>query len=303
MDGSRALETEAYRGLYLHCMDAVLFCAPDGRLLAANPAATRLFGTSEEAICRLGAAGIVDGSDPRWEVLLEERDRTGRCRGETRMVRADGTAFTAEVSSALFETDAGEPRASLVVRDTTGTNEERLRAEAEIQSLTLVDELTGLHNSRGFVLMAAHELDLADQAGVVLNLLFLELPELEGLDVRLGAGAADAALEALARSLRQEARPADMLARIGPNRFVGLLHGGDASVAEGMALSVAERFERETERTLSRRVPLRIGRATRTPGSQRALDGLIRDARAAATAPEGESAPGQPPVLPLIVQR
>ena len=93
---------ERYRSLVNSSMDAVLLTVPDGRILAANEAACRMFGWSEEELVRIGRRGVIDTSDSRLVPALEERDRTGKFRGELTFVRNDGTIFEGEISSALF---------------------------------------------------------------------------------------------------------------------------------------------------------------------------------------------------------
>ncbi|HEX7549859.1 MAG TPA: PAS domain S-box protein, partial [Candidatus Methylomirabilis sp.] len=114
-----------FRSLCEHSMDAILLTVPDGRILAANPEACRILGRSEEEICRIGRAGVVDPTDPRLPVLLEERARTGKCKRELTLVRKDGTKFPGEMSSAVFADRDGLPRTSMTIRDVT----ERKRAE------------------------------------------------------------------------------------------------------------------------------------------------------------------------------
>jgi len=121
---------ERYRSLVSASLDAVLLTVPDGRVLSANEAACRMFGRTEAELIQVGRAGVVDASDPRLAPALEERARTGRFCGELTFVRADGSKFAGEVSSAIFRGESGELRTSMVIRDIT----ERRQAEAELAS-------------------------------------------------------------------------------------------------------------------------------------------------------------------------
>lgn len=98
-------------------MDAVLLTAPDGAIFAANPAACKLFGRTEDEICKAGRAELVDSSSPRLKTMLEERSRTGKARGELVFLRGDGTRFPGEVSSALFNGPDGNIRTIIIIRD------------------------------------------------------------------------------------------------------------------------------------------------------------------------------------------
>ena len=105
-----------YVALFEHALDAVLLTAPDGRIQAANPAACRMLGRSEEEIRSLGRAGIVDGT-AALDAALDERRKSGHVRAELRLRRGDGTSFVADVSSAIFPDEAGAPHTVMILRD------------------------------------------------------------------------------------------------------------------------------------------------------------------------------------------
>jgi len=137
---------QRYRALVATSMDAVLLTIPDGRVLAANEAACRMFGFPEEEVIALGRSAIVDDTDPRLIPALEERVRVGRVRCELTFKRKDGTRFPGEISSVVFSTPQGEPRTSTVIRDLTEQkkienglreSEERYRAVVEDQTETI----------------------------------------------------------------------------------------------------------------------------------------------------------------------
>ena len=125
----RELGVRAYRALYEYSPDGVLFTVPDGRILAASPAACELLRLSEEEIRSRGRGGLADPTDDRWPALLAERDAAGRAQGVARMLRGDGSAVEVEMSSQLFTDDSGEARACTVLRDVSGR--ERLERELD----------------------------------------------------------------------------------------------------------------------------------------------------------------------------
>jgi PAS domain S-box-containing protein len=126
------LESEdRYRSLFACSLDAALLATADGRVLAANPAACRMFGMSEAELIMVGRNGIVDLSDPRLKSAVEERNRTGRFYGDLTFIRRDGTKFEGEIASVIIPTQTGDDRASVVIRDVT----DRKRAEAALKVL------------------------------------------------------------------------------------------------------------------------------------------------------------------------
>ena len=121
--------SDPFRSLFAASLDAVLLTAPDGRILAANAAACRLFGYSEPELIAAGRSLVVDSSDPALAAALQERARTGKFHGELTFVRKDGTRFPGEISSAVFTDRQGRQFTSMVIRDIT----ERKWAEAALK--------------------------------------------------------------------------------------------------------------------------------------------------------------------------
>lgn len=131
-------EREVFRSVFENAGEAVFLTSPDGSISAANPAACRMVGRTEEEIRRLGRSGVLDPADPRLPAALEERGRTGRFHGELQGSRANGEAFPAEVTSDLFIDARGRPRTATIIRDATERRrgEEALRrSEALVRSL------------------------------------------------------------------------------------------------------------------------------------------------------------------------
>lgn len=117
-----------YRTLVDMASDGILLTAPDGRIFSANPAACRMFGCSEEEICRLGRNGLVV-ADEKLEKAIAARKKHGSLTAEITMKRKNGDTFPADVSSVVFKTEDGQARTSMVIRDVT----EQRRAEAELR--------------------------------------------------------------------------------------------------------------------------------------------------------------------------
>ncbi len=123
-ESKRAEETlreseEKYRTFFENNIDAVLITAPDGSIYTANAEACRIFAMTEEEIKRVGRDGVVDLSDPRLKLALEERSRTGKFIGELNYRRKDGTIFPGEVSTSYYKDKDGRIKTAMVIRDIT----------------------------------------------------------------------------------------------------------------------------------------------------------------------------------------
>jgi PAS domain S-box-containing protein len=119
---------DKYRLFFENSMDGILLTDPDGNIAAANAAACGIFQMTEEELCRVGRKGIVDFSDPRHLVRLEERRHTGKTKGEVTFIRGDGSTFPGEITSVNFKDASGNECTSTIIRDVT----ERKKAEHDL---------------------------------------------------------------------------------------------------------------------------------------------------------------------------
>ena len=70
-----------YRLLFESSLDGILLADPDGAIHAANPAACRLLGRSEQEIVAAGCGGLSVTSDPSLLEAVRESVRTGSLPG------------------------------------------------------------------------------------------------------------------------------------------------------------------------------------------------------------------------------
>lgn len=104
-----------FRTFFENIMDAVLLTIPDGTILATNPAAEKLFGYTEEEICKIGRNGLIDKKDPNLLILIKKRE----IKGEVTFIKKDEPKFPGEMSTSVFKEGNGNKRTSMVIRDIT----------------------------------------------------------------------------------------------------------------------------------------------------------------------------------------
>ena len=115
---------------------------------------------------------------------------------------------------------------------------QRNQTLAELQRLSMIDELTGLLNRRGFMNAGERHVEIARRAKRNLMLFFADLDDLKLINDRYGHLEGDKALRNTARMLTTTFRHSDVLARYGGDEFAIL-----AIDADGGAICMADRLK------------------------------------------------------------
>lgn len=119
---------------------------------------------------------------------------------------------------------------------------ERHRLLAALRGLSLIDELTGLYNRRGFLTLASGPLSLAARRGRRMMLIFGDMNGLKAINDTFGHEAGDTALRAAAEVLRGSFRQSDLVARFGGDEFVVLALEAESESQQLLLDRLAEQF-------------------------------------------------------------
>lgn len=97
---------------------------------------------------------------------------------------------------------------------------DRKRMEEELRTLSITDELTGLYNRRGFLMLAGQQLKLANRLKRGVLIFYADLDDLKIINDKYGHQEGDRAIMESADLLREVFRESDITARIGGDEFV-----------------------------------------------------------------------------------
>ncbi|HEX9708082.1 MAG TPA: MASE1 domain-containing protein [Steroidobacteraceae bacterium] len=130
----------------------------------------------------------------------------------------------------------------------------------EMEQLALSDELTGLRNRRGFLVLADQALRMARRTQAKCALVFIDLDGLKRVNDTRGHAAGDAMIVDAAGVLNHVFRESDVVGRVGGDEFAvfALLDMGDGATTVGHRLQVAiDRFNAQTAPSM--RLAMSIG--------------------------------------------
>ncbi|MDZ8135320.1 MAG: sensor domain-containing diguanylate cyclase [Nostoc sp. DedQUE04] len=151
----------------------------------------------------------------------------------------------------------------------------RKQAEIEGRQLSLTDELTGLHNRRAFLLMAAQQLKIAHRMKVFCWVMFIDLDGLKQINDTLGHDMGDALIIDAGRLLKQSFRSSDIVARLGGDEFIVFISSyfKDADTIQARLQTNIANFNQQQNR--SYKLSMSIGIERYSPESNMSLEQLI----------------------------
>lgn len=168
---------------------------------------------------------------------------------------------------------------------------ERRRQEEELWELALVDDLTGLHNRRSFILLAEQAIKEAARAHRPVIALFLDVDDLKEINDQYGHAQGDRALQLVAQALRAACRSSDIIGRLSGDEFAVLL--AEAHGLDGLEDRVRGRIA-EAAGTTSHPLSVSIGIAQCSADEDCQLGELFERADRAMYAEKGAKRGAQP---------
>jgi len=243
---SKALrETEEhFRNAFDYAAIGMALVSPQGGWLRVNRSLCDLLGYTEQELLNSNFQAVTHADDLRSDLANLYRlmqGETSNCQVEKRYVHRLGQIVWALSSVSLVrDSDEKKPVHFIFqIQDIT----ERKRAESALQSLSLVDELTGLYNRRGFLAVSEQSLAEIRLNEKIPAIVYADLDGLKEINDSLGHHEGDRALSKAAEILKDSFRSSDIVARIGGDEFVVLAALAHDESAETLSQRLQENFD------------------------------------------------------------
>ena len=256
----RFLESaKRFQDLLDHLPVGVYRTTPDGRIIEANQALADMLGyESHEDLKDVNVKDFYVRAEDRSE-HLKMLDERGTFFTEFELRRKDGqTIWGRDYPRAVIQSGKEVKYYDGVLLDIT----KQKKAETELndalnklETLSLIDDLTGLYNRRGFFTIAVEHFKMADRQRAKMFLLFMDLDNLKSINDTYGHHQGDQALVGIADILRSTFRDSDVKGRMGGDEFAVFLIGASREGMESAELRLKKNIQTFNE---SEKNPFRL---------------------------------------------
>ena len=280
-EGALRQAEEKYRSIFENAVEGIFQTTPDGRFISANPALASMLGyaSPDEMITQITDIGKQIYAQPedrqKFRRLLEKGSILKAF--ETEHLCKDGSKIWVSMNVRAVHNEKGK----LLCYE--GTYEDitfRKQAEEKLRSLSLIDDLTGLYNRRGFFTLAEQELKRAKRMKQGMMLIYADMDNMKGINDTFGHLEGDLALVDVANIMRDAFREQDIITRIGGDEFVILAIEGASETDAEILISRLQGNLAAHNQTGGRRykVSMSLGTAYFDPDNPFSIDDLISQA-------------------------
>ncbi|SIS97386.1 ammonium transporter [Neptunomonas antarctica] len=264
-------------------MDCIVSVDKHGNIIEFNPAAERTFGCLKSHVqgrnfflMFLMVKDQKQAIDSLQQMFTLSQGLLLNRRNTMQLQRSSEHVFPAEITITTTPLNNGiSIEYTLHIRDVTRQN----KLQARLKFLAYRDPLTSLYNRTFLMEQLLEALTKAEQHGLSVALLFLDLDKFKKINDSLGHKAGDELLCEVARRLNRVCRETDVVARWGGDEFIVLMRGKiDPKLAADRAENILQVMRQSVEIQGKKfTIPTSIG-VTLSVGSEFSADKMIQHA-------------------------
>jgi two-component system cell cycle response regulator len=198
-----------------------------------------------------------------------------RAASTQQIVEADAVPVAARTD--LLAADAALAAADTIAQTLRYTHG-RLGLQRTLLQMALRDDLTGLHNRRGFIALATQHLAWARDAGQHMVMFFADLDGLKWINDHFGHGEGDRAISLTAACVRETFRKFDVTARLSGDEFVALIMEEPGRSADAICRRLQMNLTNCVGADSPYKLSLSVGVAHFDPGEPATLQELMKQA-------------------------
>lgn len=266
-----------YRRLFETAQDGILLLDGDtGEIDDVNPFLINMLGYNRREVLgkkvwEFGAFKDVEACKTAFEQL----QRVGYARYKDLPLKTkDGRDVAVEFVSNVYLVDNHR-----VIQCNIHDITDRKRLEEKLQSMSLVDDLTGLYNRRGFFFFSQQQLSMAERMKEKVLVFYADLDDMKQINDTLGHQEGDNALVEAAVVLKETFRKSDVIGRMGGDEFAVLATGAADERGDVLANRLRNALEaRGRSKPGKYTLSLSIGVAQSDPENPSSLDELMAQA-------------------------
>ena len=191
------------------------------KIVDANPVALDMFGESKSSLQgRLCSEIFCTMEQGQCPIIDEDAEKHKTVQA---IISADGTEMHILKTATVCNIDGKQ----YIIENLVDITEQKV-LEEKLHTQSITDDLTGLFNRRGFLLMAKKQIKIADRSQRPLHLLFADVDKLKWINDHFGHDAGDKILVEASKIL-SSFRSSDIVGRLGGDEFAILVTGDETA--------------------------------------------------------------------------
>ncbi len=269
---------ERYRDLVEKAGNAIAVNDLSGNFKYFNEKFPELFGYTSEEMTGKTLASVIHPDDVERVLTYHKERLTGTpvpFNYEFKGIKKNGSTINLDVNVMLLKEGEIIIGTRAYLWDVTG----RKKTEEELRTMSLIDQLTGLYNRRGFTTLVQQQVDLANRSMKGFFVIYMDIDNMKWINDNLGHHQGDVVLKAAAQVCIKSFRKSDIIGRLGGDEFAVCAIGA-LKESEGILINRLQKnlTDHNRHQQRDRLLSLSIGVAYYDAQNPATLDELLKQA-------------------------
>jgi diguanylate cyclase (GGDEF)-like protein/PAS domain S-box-containing protein len=278
MEDALKASEEQYRDLVEKAGNAIAINDLAGNFKYFNEKFPELFGYTRKEMAGKSLTSLIHPDDAERVLRYHKERLTGAIiplNYEFKGIKKDGSDIHLEVNVTALKDGEAIVGTRAYLWDIT----DRKKTEEELRAMSMIDQLTGLYNSRGFSALAHQQIGLANRTSRSFHIIYMDIDNMKWINDNLGHHEGDTALKAVAQVCMMSFRKSDIIGRLGGDEFavcaIGSMRNSEEIMVDRLQKNLAD-YNRKVQKGYQ--LSLSIGFVYYEPQNPSTLDDLLKQA-------------------------